>query len=315
MGIADVTGRAVMSTGEEKQVNEKSFFKEAVSGNNYITEKEKGDASAVAAVPIYGSSKNITGVLFGELKLENMGLFEQYMEEDEFKCLYLIDGNGNHILGTSSGGWQKNLFQMLDGRFEKTDYGITSVEQIREYMDNDENILYVMDFPGEKEVGVIVPVADSDWYVFEVTGWQAITKEINYYQKHMIYLTVKVLILFLVLGASYVRYAVGERKKIKKLYTDLCLNEEAYRVTVEHSNQCIFTYDAIEEKIYFVNDNYKKFGIRKQCVELSRLLEKLKKDNMMACARISRIASSVFEHIPEIERELFLKTSGDLLPA
>ena len=55
--------------------------------------------------------------------------------------------------------------------------------------------------------------------------------EIRYYQKDMIYLTVKVLVMFVLLIGVYIFYSVKERKKIKDLNTELSLNEETYRVT------------------------------------------------------------------------------------
>ena len=60
LGIADENGNAVLTTGEEIQVQELDFFKETMSGSNYISDWEKDELYiSIVAVPIYAGTVKV----------------------------------------------------------------------------------------------------------------------------------------------------------------------------------------------------------------------------------------------------------------
>ncbi|MGN0404074.1 MAG: diguanylate cyclase [Bariatricus sp.] len=312
LGIADLDGRAFLSTGEEIQVNGKQFFEEAVSGKQFITEKIEGEeVMAVIAVPILNGEERIKGVLYGEIPLENMGLFDQILEKKQAKYLFLLDADGNYIVRYGITLKEKGLMETLETvRFDKNNPQVQDSAQVLEQMQKKEEILYAISRGQNEEIGVLTPIPDSSWYLCEVTDRGTIIKDVKYYQRDMLLLTVKLLTLAVVLIGIYIYYNVKEKKKIKQLYTELSLNEELYRVTAEHSEQCIFTYDGNTKKIQFMNEKYREFGMPQQNLELDWVLKELEKKNLSARHRVEKLAASVYDYIPEMEVELLVQING-----
>ena len=84
LGITDETGRAVLSTGEYAFVKNKEYYKAAMSGDNYIfVENQDEKTIAVVSVPIFDNQGMVKGVLFGKEPLEDMGLFDHILIEEE----------------------------------------------------------------------------------------------------------------------------------------------------------------------------------------------------------------------------------------
>ena len=316
LGIADVNGKAVLTTGEEFQVQEFDFFKETLAGNNYISDWEKeGEYASIIAVPLYERSGEIKGTLFGEILLKDMNLFsqfEQLQDEKQSKYMCLVDKDGNFIIKYGTKSQKTDLADILGNcTFDRENWEISSQRQIMQEMEKSNDILFAIKSWNRSEIVAMVPIAESGWYLYDVTDREYVNQEIRYYQKDMIYLTVKILVMFVLLLGVYIYYNVKERKKIRNLYTELSLNEETYRVTVENSSQCIFTYHEREKEIQFMNDRYKDFGLPKQCVDLSWVLDTLKKDSVSAYQRVARVATSVSNGEARIERELFVRINGE----
>ena len=60
-----------------------------------------------------------------------------------------------------------------------------------------------------------------------------------------------------------------------------------------------------------MNDRYKDFGLPKKEVDLTWLLDTLKKNSLSAYQRVGRVAASVSNGETRIERELFVKINGE----
>ncbi|MGN9055688.1 diguanylate cyclase domain-containing protein [Bariatricus sp. HCP28S3_A7] len=309
-GIADLEGNTFLSTGEKTQVKDRQFFKEAVNGRQYITEK-KEELMAVIAVPIMDEDERVKGVLYGEIPLDDMELFNQILEEKQAKYLFLLDSDGNYIVRYGITLKEKSLIETLDMvRFDKDNPQVHNSTQVLEKMKKKEEILYAINRGQNEEIGVLTPIPDSSWYLCEVTNRETIIKDVRYYQRDMMLLTFKLLTMAVVLIGIYMYYTVKEKKKIKQLYTELSLNEELYRVIAEHSEQCIFTYDGTTKKIQFMNEKYREFGILQQDIDLNWILKELQKNNLSACHRVENLAASVYDYVPEMEVELLIQING-----
>lgn len=312
LGIANRNGRMMLSTGEIVQVEGTPFFDMALSGHHYLSSREQEDGvHAIMTARIQDVAGNIRGVLCGEILLENMRLFEQALEENQPEHLCLVDGEGQFILKYEMPYRVESLSDALGVCvFEPENEEIVNREQVFEGMKERKTMLFSVKHKNEPKIVTMTPIADSDWYLYEVSDRQIIDQEIKYYQKDMFFLTFKVLGMFGILSAIYLHFSIKEREKIEKLYKELALNEEAYRVTVEQSNQCIFTYDSKNHEIHFLNDKYREFGLEEQWTDMVSLLKLLKNNNSAAYHRAAQIAASVPHNVPKAERELFVKIHG-----
>ena len=269
LGITDETGRAVLSTGEYAFVKNKEYYKAAMSGDNYIfVENQDEKTIAVVSVPIFDNQGMVKGVLFGKEPLEDMGLFDHILIEEERGHIQLLDQDDNCV-------W---------------------------------NIL------GKKRIGQIIvtyPVSNSDLYLYEGTDKEYINQTVRYYQKDMLYLTIKLVCLCAAMIGLYISHTLKERKRIEALYKKLSISEEVYRVTAEHSNQCIFTYDLLTNQIEFLNDKYKEFGFSSRCLDVSTLLKDFEKESVANYHKLSHLVASVKHHVPEMEKEILVKINGE----
>lgn len=312
MGIADPDGLAVLSSGERVQVGDTSYFQKAIAGENYVTEGvREGKYTAIAAVPILGSGGRIRGVLFGEINLERMQLFAQIQEVAGSNYLYLMNEKGEFLLKSGADRKKQNYREQLEGAsFTAGHQEISRVDQIEEYMQQRKNLLFSVDFEDRGEIIVMHPLSDSNWYLFEGTDRLVIDQEIHYYQRDMMLLTVKILTMFGILSGFYLYYTRKGQKKIEKLYAQLCLNEEAYRVTAEHSDQCIFIYDVTADQLRFMNEKYREFEIPKQEMTRAEILALAEERNYITYQRVLMLFDSVNERVPEAEKELFVRVNG-----
>lgn len=312
MGIVDHDGNALLSTGEEFQIKDEVFFQKAIAGEYYMTDSaEDGVFTVIVSGPVIGWTGAIKGVLFGEIRIEDMDLFSEIENEEHIKYLYLMNTEGTYILKGGTITHKDTLHNMLAAaELDKQKQLITSEEDIMEGVKKRKSMQFSLDWWNRGEIVVMIPLSDSDWYLYEVTDREYIDQEIRLYQKDVLLLTVKIMALVVVVAGIYIYYSGKEQKKVKELYDQMCLNEETYRVTAEHSNQCVFTYDSKMQTIHFMNDKYQDYGIPNETVELSWVYDVLKKDNPSAYYKAARVVASVADYEPEIERELFLKING-----
>ncbi len=100
--IADATGKIVMDGSFGKDVNkniaERSYYKEAISGKSYWSEiiisKGSGKSVRVYAYPLKNRNGNIVGILSAAVKMDTIANRVLAVKEGEKGYAYLIDKNG-----------------------------------------------------------------------------------------------------------------------------------------------------------------------------------------------------------------------------
>ena len=101
-------------------------------------------------------------VLYGEIPLDDMELFNQILEEKQAKYLFLLDSDGNYIVRYGITLKEKSLIETLDMvRFEKDNPQVHNSTQVLEKMKKKEEILYAINRGQNEEIGVLTPIPDS----------------------------------------------------------------------------------------------------------------------------------------------------------
>ena len=84
-------------------------------------------------------------VLYGEIPLDDMELFNQILEEKQAKYLFLLDSDGNYIVRYGITLKEKSLIETLDMvRFDKDNPQVHNSTQVLEKMKKKEEILYAI---------------------------------------------------------------------------------------------------------------------------------------------------------------------------
>ena len=101
-------------------------------------------------------------VLYGEIPLDDMELFNQILEEKQAKYLFLLDSDGNYIVRYGISLKEKSLIETLDMvRFDKDNPQVHNSTQVLEKMKKKEEILYAISRGQNEEIGVLTPIPDS----------------------------------------------------------------------------------------------------------------------------------------------------------
>ena len=101
-------------------------------------------------------------VLYGEIPLDDMELFNQILEEKQAKYLFLLDSDGNYIVRYGITLKEKSLIETLDMvRFDKDNSQVHNSTQVLEKMKKKEEILYAINRGQNEEIGVLTPIPDS----------------------------------------------------------------------------------------------------------------------------------------------------------
>lgn len=249
--------------------------------------------------------------------LKDKKYFEHVMSGEKYAALEMKGKTPVAVVCVPIFDSQKTVKGVLIGKEPLEEMGLLdhfSHEESKGYvqLEDQENDI-IWNISGRKkleQIVVKVPISHSNWYLYEGTNKEYINQTVRYYQKDMFYLTMKILILTAVMCGLYISHMVKERRKIENLYSKLCLSEEVYRLIAEHSNQCIFTFDAFACEIHFLNEKYKEFGFGDQCINVATLLEKFEKESVSNYQKLEKLVSSVKDHVPKIEKELLVKLDG-----
>ena len=101
-------------------------------------------------------------LLYGEIPLDDMELFNQILEEKQAKYLFLLDSDGNYIVRYGITLKEKSLIETLDMvRFDKDNPQVHNSTQVLEKMKKKEEILYAINRGQNEEIGVLTPIPDS----------------------------------------------------------------------------------------------------------------------------------------------------------
>ncbi len=101
-------------------------------------------------------------LLYGEIPLDDMELFNQILEEKQAKYLFLMDSDGNYIVRYGITLKEKSLIETLDMvRFDKDNPQVHNSTQVLEKMKKKEEILYAINRGQNEEIGVLTPIPDS----------------------------------------------------------------------------------------------------------------------------------------------------------
>lgn len=101
-------------------------------------------------------------LLYGEIPLDDMELFNQILEEKQAKYLFLLDSDGNYIVRYRITLKEKSLIETLDMvRFDKDNPQVHNSTQVLEKMKKKEEILYAINRGQNEEIGVLTPIPDS----------------------------------------------------------------------------------------------------------------------------------------------------------
>lgn len=294
IGVSDVNGLAVDMDGRTSEISEYKFFKKGMQGQpGCISFEKNGEGYVAFYVPVYEEDqKTIKGIIYGALPGEKLDVFKVTPKEIQLQGICITDSNGTYILKRGEGcGFEENIFEDL----ERMGSSI-HIERIQDLINSGMASRSDVKFENNKQHMIIVPANKHTMFVAAAISEKAIGQKINVYQRYVVYLSLKLVLIIVVLICIYLFNQKEERQYIRKINARLLLDEETYKITSKRCELCIFTYDRENEQVHFLNDKYKDFGMDQESLSVPLLLQKIAKKNPQACAKLQGLIDSSREH-------------------
>ena len=300
-GIAAETGRDYSQEG---------YFQTCMAGNRGLS--MNGGTSynngVLLAVPVKDGNGETKGVLCGVLFGSRLSVFKQTGKDIKYTSLFITDKKGNCIISRNKDNtFGSNIFADLDVR--ELSVPLSTIEfRLRT------GITVPFDIDGDygSKAAVMAPVKGFDLYVVTIVNKDYVLKSGKEYQKYVLLLTIKILLILSVLAGVYLYFQKEDRVYIRNLNRQLTLNEETYRITAKDSDLCVFTYDVETELVQFLNDKYKDLGLDQAQLSIPVLLKKIREINPETCSVIEELVRSIDSPEESQSRKVKVRAGGKM---
>ena len=249
MGIADAEGNALITNGEMLQIDDREYFQTCMNEKHGATEIRYSDMVdkqiCVVAVPILDDRGEAAGVLYGISELDFFEIYSNTVLEGKNTYIQVIDLDGNYIRKKESNliGKKDNIFDGINSMESQI-----SAEEIREKIQNEEQIYTEVTDGKSKEIVYFTPLKLNSWCVVSAIDFSEITKSVDYMLNHNTYIMIlRIILAVSLLFLVILYYSKLERKQVKEFNEKLLLDEKVMLIAAEKSGLVIMNY-AIESK-------------------------------------------------------------------
>lgn len=255
MGIADAEGNALITNGERMQIDDREYFRTCMNEKHGATEIRYSDMVdeqvCVVAVPILDDRGEAVGVLYGISELDFFEIYNNTILEGKNTYIQVIDLDGNYIRKKASDliGKKDNIFDGINSLKSQM-----SVEEIREKIQNEQQIYTEVTDGKSKEIVCFTPLKLNNWCVVSVINFSEITESVAYMLNHNTYIMILRIILSIsLLFLVILYYSKLERKQVKEFNEKLLLDEKVMLIAAEKSGFVIMNYAIESKELRFIN--------------------------------------------------------------
>lgn len=166
---------------------------------------------------------------------------------------YVLKSDGTVIMQTSHADSLYSGRDYFSFLRSDTDMGEEAVEELQEKMERKERGVFLFTYGKEKRIVYYAPAQINDWYVLTVVPYTVS----NWYREHIgktaLYLTVKMLLLFLAELAVIVLWFRKTRNIILDSKTALELEKKKLELALLHSTGTTFEYVPKDDSLSFIS--------------------------------------------------------------
>ena len=266
-------GEAVFSTGDIFNISEKKYFKKLIRAENEIEEIKdtlfnENINLVIVSVPIIKNSR-VEGAICGTYKIATFSsiLYESVKEENGF--VLLLNNSQEFILNFSVKDKEikeKNMWEFLSSVKIKNSGGI---EKVRQDISDLKSGFLEYSYNGKEEFAYYTPLGINNWYVISITSALEAQKRLEYIERLIYDLSVKILIAF-ILGLIPVIYF---NKKGKE---ELELDREIFHIAMDKTSNIVFEYNQNTKTILFKNTVTENHSISKMLNKEGNFIKLLK---------------------------------------
>lgn len=245
IGIADLEGNSIDSSGNRTQIKDRTYFQQAIKGistvsdilmSKVINNKE----IQIIAVPIKKGEK-VRGITFGVLEtetitdmLDNESDGKIYTQIVDSKGNYLVEGTSKEALVDHKNAWDDlKEYTFLQG----------SIEQLKKDMAEHRSGHFTFRMGKEERVSYYASLGLEDYYIFTTINRKYIKEQMEEINVQVLYMSAEIALAFLlfILGLSW--YHKRIQKELKESHDLAVSREEMLKIAIGQSDQSVFEYD------------------------------------------------------------------------
>jgi len=252
MAVTTPDGISYTDDGFNHDTTERDYFIDGMKGKDVISEflesKVDKEGFVAFACPIY-KNNIIVGVLRCTVNRE---FFTEILQKNAFnkvKDVLLINSNGT-ILTLNSEDKTDNFYEILTNSKLKNQQNLSQFEND---LINGKSKLIQYNYKNEDLFACYKPIGVNNWFVVSISSKEYILGEIEK-------IIVKFAIVILGLIVAFVLAILVFYKNQKRVYEQIRINEERYRIISEQSDDIIFEYNIAEKSIVFSDNYVEHFG-------------------------------------------------------
>lgn len=227
-GIADRDGMSATDEGKIVDISDREYFKKSIQGEEFISgstkSKIKKEDVIFLSVPVYSIDDSVKGVLYSVIRVDSFNIYKDTKLEDSSKNMHIIDSAGNYVTQAEA----CHLLLEHTNFFDEIDQYNTSfsVANMREKLQKNEAVYTEIEKDGEAAYVYITPIDINEWYIFTIISDSAIHKKVDYVQKNVFYLTVKIMATLIGFALIYFMILIYEKQKAEKRNKELSMRDE-----------------------------------------------------------------------------------------
>lgn len=256
LALADINGNSSVTNGERLNISDRNFFQDCVYNRRTGIEIRESSITkeliCIVAVPVLSDTKTVKGVLYGITELRVFNIYNNTVLENEAQYIQIIDQDGTYIKKEASNllGKKDNIFDGL-----ATVESNVSIQDIRQKIQNDEQLFTEITDGSSKEVVYFTPLKINDWCVVTVMDYsQAIdtAEEILGTRVYAMIFQVTIVVILLFLLILY--FSWQEQKQMRQFNEQMLLDEKIVRIAAEKSGVMIMSYTVKTKQLRFINN-------------------------------------------------------------
>lgn len=232
IGIADLEGNSIDSSGNRTQIKDRTYFQQAIKGistvsdilmSKVINNKE----IQIIAIPIKKGEK-VRGITFGVLEtetitdmLDNESDGKIYTQIVDSKGNYLVEGTSKEALVDHKNAWDDlKQYTFLQG----------SIEQLKEDMAEHRSGHFTFRMGKEERVSYYASLGLEDYYIFTTINRKYIKEQMEEINVQVLYMSAEIALAFVlfILGLSWYHKRIQEEQLKEKQRIQDALNADAF---------------------------------------------------------------------------------------
>lgn len=231
IGIVDLEGNSIDSSGNRTQIKDRTYFQQAIKGTSTVSDilmSKVINNKEIQIIAVPKKGEKVRGITFGVLgtdtitdMLDNESDGKIYTQIVDSKGNYLVEGTSKEALVDHKNAWDDlKQYTFLQG----------SIEQLKEDMAEHRSGHFTFRMGKEERVSYYASLGLEDYYIFTTINRKYIKEQMEEINVQVLYMSAEIALAFVlfILGLSWYHKRIQEEQLKEKQRIQDALNADAF---------------------------------------------------------------------------------------